>query len=109
MKCRKKQPRRMQFETLEPRQVMAAGITASLTSGGVLNVMGTDSADQIQFKQVGKYLSIDGVSGSWTESKVKSIFVDLKGGDDYVSLASLSQRRKQGYQGDVHGQVRQWK
>ena len=87
---RKKQPRRMQFETLEPRQVMAAGITASLTSGGVLNVIGTDSADQIQFKQVGKYLSINGVSGSWTETKVKSIFVDLKGGDDYVSLASLA-------------------
>ena len=86
---RKKQPRRMQFETLEPRQVMAAGITASLTSGGVLNVMGTDSADQIQFKQVGKYLSINGVSGTWTETKVKSIFVDLKGGDDFVSLASL--------------------
>ena len=87
---RKKQLRRMQFETLEPRQVMAAGITASLTSGGVLNVIGTDAADQFQFKQVGKNLSINGVSGTWTETKVKSIFVDLKGGDDYVSLASLA-------------------
>jgi hypothetical protein len=87
---RNKQHRRMQFETLEPRQVLAAGVTATLTSGGVLNVVGTDWADQIEFKQVGKYLSVNGVSGSWSATKVKSIFVDLKAGDDYVSFASLA-------------------
>ena len=39
--------RKLTYEQLESREVMAAGITASLSAGGVLNVYGTDGNDLI--------------------------------------------------------------
>ena len=84
----KKQPRPMQFETLEPRQVMAASVT--LSTAGVLNVAGTSSDDHLHFRQLGSYISISGISGSWSASKVKSIVVDLGSGNDFVSFHSLA-------------------
>ena len=37
-----------------------------------------------------KYIYVDGVAGYWTPSKVKSILIDSKGGDDFISLDSLT-------------------
>ncbi len=91
---RKISPRRLQFETLEAREVMAAGITASLSSG-VLTVNGNDSDNAINFKQTSGKISIVGVSGSWAATKVNSIVVDLRGGNDTVSLNSLANGGKQ--------------
>jgi phage gp45-like len=82
---RKFSPRRLQYENLEARQMMA--VTAGL-SGGVLTVNSNDAADAINFKQVGNTISINGVIGSWGAAKVKSINVNLNGGDDSVSLNS---------------------
>jgi hypothetical protein len=82
--------RALQFESLERREVMAAGITAALHAGGVLTVTGTSGDDQIAFHQSGKLISINDVIGFWSASKVKSIIVDLGGGDDLVSLDSLA-------------------
>ena len=51
----KRRHRNPQYETLEPRQVMAAGITASLDAAGVLIVVGSDGDDQFLFRKIGKY------------------------------------------------------
>jgi hypothetical protein len=76
----------MQFETLEPRQVMATGV--SLSAAGVLNVVGDSADDHLHFRQIGSYISIDG-NQWWSASKVKSIFVNLGDGNDFVSLNSF--------------------
>lgn len=78
--------RRLQYEALESRELMA--VTAALTSGGILNVIGTESADQINFRQISNAISIIGVSGSWSADQVKAIVVDLRGGNDVVSFQS---------------------
>lgn len=85
-RCRRK----LQFEPLKSRQVLAASITASLNAAGVSNVIGTDGQDQIAFQQTKGSISIDGVSDMWSASKVKSITIDLKGDNDYVSLDNKS-------------------
>ena len=81
-------PRTLRFETLEARRVMTSGVTAALNSAGVLNILGTDADEQVLFHETGSAISITGVSGSWLASRVKAINVDLKGGNDVVSLAS---------------------
>src|SRR5262249_14214722 len=86
-KTRKTRSRRLQYEPLESRQLMA--VTAGL-SGGALTANGTTGADTINFKQVGSTISINGVSGSWSATKVKSIDVRLNGGNDSVSLNSFA-------------------
>jgi hypothetical protein len=87
---RKNRARSLHCEPLERREMLTAGITASLTAGGVLNVVGTDNADQIRFLQSGKNISIVGVNGFWSASQVQSIYVDGRGGDDFVSLNSFA-------------------
>jgi hypothetical protein len=82
--------RHLQYETLEAREVMAAGVTASLNSAGVLSVVGTNSADNITFRQTSGKISIVGVSGSWSASKVKSVVANLHDGSDHVSLDSFA-------------------
>ena len=70
---------------------MTAGVMASLNAAGVLNVVGTAGDDHLYLRQIGKDVSIEGVSGSWSTSKVKSIAVDLRdGGNDYISINSLA-------------------
>ena len=84
-KRRQVRARTLQCEHLEPRQMMSA--TATL-AGSVLNVVGSDGDDAINFYQSGKNIYIQGVDGYWSASAVKSIYVDSRGGDDYVSLNS---------------------
>lgn len=59
-------------------------------SGGVLTVNSNDAADAVNFKQTSGKISINGVSGSWSATKVKSVVVNLNGGDDSVSLNSFA-------------------
>jgi hypothetical protein len=89
-KSRQNRARRLEFETLERREVLAAGVTASLDALGVLRVVGTDGADQILFKRASGMVSINDVAGAWSSSSVKSIVVDLRGGNDHVSLDSIA-------------------
>src|SRR5262245_51903449 len=65
-------------------------MTTATLAGSMLSVIGTDFNDQINFQQTNGAITIQGVSGAWVAKKVKSIVVDLRGGDDFVSLASLS-------------------
>ncbi len=85
----RRRSRSLQFEQLEPRRVMAAGVTATFT-GGVLKVTGTDGADNIQFIQGNGLIGVVGIYNAWSASQVKSISVELKGGDDRVSLDSVA-------------------
>ena len=64
-------------------------VSATL-AGGVLNVVGTDGDDAIRFYQSGKNIYLQGVDGYWKASKVKSIYVDSRDGEDFVSLNSYA-------------------
>lgn len=63
---------------------------AGVLKQGVLTVTDTDGVDDLRFSQVDGMVSVSGVSGIFTASKVKSIAVWLQDGDDGVSLDSLS-------------------
>jgi hypothetical protein len=56
----------------------------------VLNVVGTSADDHLQFRQTGKDISVSGISGSWSSSKVKSIVINLGDGNDFVSFNSFA-------------------
>jgi hypothetical protein len=86
----KSRRRRLAYETLEPREVMAASITAALNAGGVLNVWGTDGDDYMSVRQHGSQISIQGIDAAWSASKVKSIVVSLYAGNDTVSIDSFA-------------------
>ena len=79
--------RRLSFEGLEPRQVLAGGLTATLANG-VLAITGTEQADTIVVRQIDNRLSIDGLSGSYAVNQVNRIAVNALGGDDVVNLDS---------------------
>jgi hypothetical protein len=79
--------RRLQFEDLERREMMA--VTASLNTAGTLNVTGTQYYDNLRFYQIGTTISLAGV-GSWSAGNVKSINVDLGQGNDAVSFVTLT-------------------
>jgi hypothetical protein len=97
--------RRSQIETLERRDVMT-GVTAALSSAGVLTVTGTSGADQVSLARSGNNISVHGLTpitsggkhhkttaaapSTWTTSQVHSIVIDLKAGNDVVSLDSVS-------------------
>jgi hypothetical protein len=85
---RNRRSRRLQFESLESRQMMA--VTASLNSFGVLNVVGTSENEEVNFRQYNGMISVSGIGAAWAASRVNTILVDLKGGDDTVSLNSLA-------------------
>jgi Calpain family cysteine protease len=102
-KFTKSRARRSQVETLERRDMMT-GVTAALNSG-VLTVTGTSSADHVSLVRSGSNISVLGLSAikvgpkhhqttaaapnTWAASQVNAIVVDLKKGNDYVSLDSV--------------------
>lgn len=65
------------------------GVSAALSSAGVLNVTGTTGAEQVYVLQTNNTISLKNVSGFWSTTQVKSIVIDLKGGSDTISLDSL--------------------
>jgi hypothetical protein len=85
----KQRSRRATIETLEPRQVLAATYSASL-SDGILRISGSDASEKIFVRQIDGKISIKNLSGSWYASKVNCISVQLRGGDDYISFNSLA-------------------
>ena len=63
-------------------------VTATL-KGGVLKVKGTKHADTVNFAQVNGSIIIAGC-GAWSANQVNSIVIDLKKGNDTVSLNSIA-------------------
>ena len=86
-KPRQSRSRRLQYENLERRELMA--VTAGL-SGGVLTVTGTKYADHFDFQQTAGLITINGMAGSWSADQVNSIVVNLKKGYDAVSFDSIA-------------------
>jgi Calpain family cysteine protease len=80
--------RKLSVETLETRNVMAASLTATLTSG-VLRIEGTASADTITLSQANGKISIKGLSSTYAATSVQSISIKTLAGNDKVSLLSL--------------------
>jgi hypothetical protein len=74
------------LEVLEARDVPS---TASL-AGGVLNVYGTNAADNLTFSITNGQLAITGVAQTFTASAVARITVYAYGGDDLVDLSRIS-------------------
>jgi calpain family cysteine protease/putative extracellular protein len=79
--------RRLQYEPLEKREMMA--LTATLT-GGVLTIDGTRNANTVNFRQNDGTITVAGVKGSWSADQVNSIFIDLGKGNDVISFNSIA-------------------
>jgi hypothetical protein len=83
--------RRLRIEPLETRDLMAVtGITTSF-SAGVLTINGTDKADVINIRQAFGWIGVDGVNAKWSNQQITSIVVNLKNGNDVVSLYSMNE------------------
>ena len=91
-KRRQVRPRTLHCEVLESRQMMAA--SATLGTGGVLNVLGTDGNDQIKFLQTGSLISIEGVAGTWSVVEGKVDLRRLEGRQRFRLAQQLRQRRQ---------------
>jgi hypothetical protein len=83
-----KTSRRMQFESLERREMMA--VTAMLNSAGTLTVTGSKKMDSVNFIQSNGTIYVSGANRSFLASSVNSIVVDLGKGNDSVSFRSLT-------------------
>ncbi len=65
------------------------GLTAVLSTAGQLTISGTSNGTY-QINETSSQISITGVSGSFADSKVKSIVINLDNGNDLVLLNSAS-------------------
>ncbi len=92
---RKPRSFRPSLEGLEDRRLMAASLTASLSTKGVLRVEGTDRADTIVVRQINGSISVDGIQisdnggkvGSVAAARVNEVDVFALGGNDSVWLS----------------------
>ncbi|MBI3411115.1 MAG: hypothetical protein HY040_22500 [Planctomycetes bacterium] len=99
MRCREKQYQPA-VEHLETRCLPAVAINASL-AGGILNVEGTEAADQITLRQVNGKISIDNAKITSNHTKVDNvaaslvtnIYVHGQGGNDVLRIdGSITKR-----------------
>jgi hypothetical protein len=87
---------RLCVEPLEGRVVPAGAINASLSSLGVLTILGTDGDEEITLQVTGSNVTLTPGPGTTLNGVipptgvVKSIKVDLKGGADLVSIDGTS-------------------
>lgn len=79
--------RRLKYEDLERREMMA--VTGALSASGTLNVTGSQYSDSLKFYQSGGIITLTGV-GSWSAASVKAISIDMGGGVDSVSFVTPS-------------------
>lgn len=84
---RKPVTRRLEVEGLESRQLMAAGLSASL-SQGILTIEATPQADKIILRQANNRMSIVGLPGSFAAEKIKSVVVEGFENGDTVTLTN---------------------
>jgi hypothetical protein len=93
--ARSRNRRRLGFEALEERTVLAGDVTAVIV-GDVLQITGDGDGNQIVVKQTESGYVVTPVEGSDTmvtsegpfSGVTGGIYIDLEGGDDYVELRS---------------------
>jgi hypothetical protein len=83
--------RNLRVEPLERRDLMAAAGLSTSFSGGVLTINGTDNADTINVRQAYGWIGVDKVAAKWSAQQVTSIVVNLRNGNDQVTLYSLTE------------------
>jgi len=91
-------------ETLEDRSLMTAGVSAALTSTGLLAITGTAGNDTIAIHESGNRLTIDGVAATFSAAQVKSIDIDGRGGNDPISLSVASGNTPLAVPVTIHGE-----
>lgn len=77
---------RPNLEGYEDRLVPAS---LSLTSAGVLTIIGNDASETIQLRQGNGVISIAGTNGGVRASAVRSVYVEARGGNDTVDLRTV--------------------
>jgi hypothetical protein len=85
---RSAQTRKLQAEYLEGRSYLA-GITASLSSLGFLQIQGTADNDNIALSLVSGQVSVSGVATKFAAAQIRSISVYTQGGNDTVNFGGL--------------------
>lgn len=88
--------KRLSFDTLERRDLMAASLAATLSSDGLLQIEGTEGADRILVRQDNGQISVNGISVAYNGSPAAQINASLVqrievyglGGDDVIRLDS---------------------
>ena len=92
--CKAKRPRvLLGAERLEPRQMMAVDVAATLRQG-ILRIEGTNQDDYIDVRQENDQISVAGITirtgksllDNVPTSAVKAIVIKGHGGDDRISL-----------------------
>src|SRR5690242_3125627 len=73
---------RPSFESLENRNLQAAGLHTSLSATGVLQILGTPNADTVLLYQADDGIHIKGQKEVFAADQVKSIVIKTGGGDD---------------------------
>src|SRR3954468_16205343 len=96
---RRKSPSKMRFvEALEPRLTLAGNVTAAIISGGLV-ITGDNSANAILVEQIDSdSFRVTGlgtrVNGSFSPQQidgvVNGIGIDMRGGNDVVTLKNLT-------------------
>lgn len=77
--------------TLDGQAITTVDQLQASFSNGVLTVNGTNGNDSLKFLQSGGWFGLQGgVIGWFQASAVNSVVVNLRGGDDYVSLESTA-------------------
>jgi len=71
-----RRPRRLLLEGLEPRAMMAGGVTATLANSGVLTMLGTEQADT----------TAGNLTGSYAVSQVSQVLADGHRANEAVNL-----------------------
>ncbi|HEX3598650.1 MAG TPA: C2 family cysteine protease, partial [Lacipirellulaceae bacterium] len=79
--------RRLQYEGLERREMMA--VTASLSTAGVLKITGTTKADTVKFFDANNSTVLAGIN-FWADNRINSITIDMGKGNDSISLDSIA-------------------
>lgn len=88
--------RKYEFESLEPRRLLAGNVKAAVRADGLLTITGDNSSNAVQVKQLsgdtwrveGLATKINGKTSSFTAKYVDAIFVDARGGHDFVKVHS---------------------
>jgi hypothetical protein len=104
--------RRLRFESLEDRALMAGNVTAAVVNG-TLQITGDNSANVIQIQQaagngirvVGVGTTINGSSAAGLFYRASNIALDMQGGNDSVTASSVRTGALTGSLGDGNDTV----
>ncbi|MFM7151603.1 MAG: C2 family cysteine protease [Gemmataceae bacterium] len=84
---------RPDLEQLESRTVLSGGLSARLTTNGVLLIRGTTDDDYVQVRKFGNRIEIDGVSQSFSAPSIRRLDIRTFAGNDTIDLRAEGNQR----------------